>query len=361
MLTRYLLPAVAIAALAFAALQVGKAQQKSPPAAPPVEPARSPFTTAVAGAGIVEPETENISIGTQVPGLVERVAVRVGVTVRPGDPLFQLDDRQLQAELGVRRANLDAAKATLAKLDRTPRPAELPPAEARVSEAKAGLKSAQNNYDRLRRLAGTNAVSDDEMTNRVWSLEVAQAQLAKAEADLALLKEGAWEPDKLVAGAAVKQSEALLAQTRTELDRLVVRAPRLVWPAAGVADKTEFKVLQVNVRPGEFVGAVQGQPLVVLGYVGKLHVRVDIDENDIPRFRPELPGVAKPRGEPGLEFPLTFMRVEPYVIPKKSLTGGNTERVDTRVLQVIYALDTRGRPLYVGQQMDVFLNGAAGK
>ena len=54
------------------------------------------------------------------------------------------------------------------------------------------------------------------------------------------------------------------------------------------------------------------------------------------------------------------MRVEPYVIPKKSLTGDNTERVDTRVLQVIYAIDPRGTPLYVGQQVDVFLSGDEG-
>jgi hypothetical protein len=65
--------------------------------------------------------------------------------------------------------------------------------------------------------------------------------------------------------------------------------------------------------------------------------------------------VAKLRGDPKQEFPLRFVRVEPYVIPKKALTGDNTERVDTRVLQVIYAIDTRGTPLYVGQQLDVFL------
>ena len=53
------------------------------------------------------------------------------------------------------------------------------------------------------------------------------------------------------------------------------------------------------------------------------------------------------------------MRVEPFVIPKRSLTGGNTERVDTRVLQVIYAIDGPDPGLYVGQQMDVSLNAAA--
>jgi hypothetical protein len=66
------------------------------------------------------------------------------------------------------------------------------------------------------------------------------------------------------------------------------------------------------------------------------------------------------RGDPGQSFPLTFVRVEPYVLPKKSLTGDNTERVDTRVLQVIYAVDARERALYVGQQVDVFVDATPG-
>jgi hypothetical protein len=52
--------------------------------------------------------------------------------------------------------------------------------------------------------------------------------------------------------------------------------------------------------------------------------------------------------------------VEPFVIPKKSLTGDTTERIDTRVLQVIYEVDTAGRaPLFVGQQVEVFIDAAA--
>jgi hypothetical protein len=119
------------------------------------------------------------------------------------------------------------------------------------------------------------------------------------------------------------------------------------------------QVLQVNVRPGEFVGAPPSQPLVVLGSVDRLHVRVDIDEHDIPRaypsFQTAIPAFASPRGDPSLKIPLTFVRVEPYVIPKKSLTGDNTERVDTRVLQAIYQVDRAEPVLFVGMQVDVFL------
>jgi hypothetical protein len=119
-------------------------------------------------------------------------------------------------------------------------------------------------------------------------------------------------------------------------------------------------VLQVNVREGEFVGAPPSQALVVLGDCHKrVHVRVDIDEHDIPRFKKEAPAQASLRGTPQVKYPLKYLRVEPYVIPKKSLTGDNTERVDTRVLQVIYELDTTDRPIYVGQQLDVFINVGA--
>jgi multidrug resistance efflux pump len=175
---------------------------------------------------------------------------------------------------------------------------------------------------------------------------MAREQYARAKADLALQKAGAWGPDKEVARAAVKQAEASVAQTKIELDRLSVVA------------LVDGEVLQVNVRPGEYVGAPPGQALVVLGSVRQLHVRVDIDEHDVPRFRPGAPARAMLRGDPSQEFPLRFVRVEPYVIPKKSLTGDNTERVDTRVLQVIYALDSKAAGVYVGQQVDVYVEGA---
>jgi hypothetical protein len=84
-------------------------------------------------------------------------------------------------------------------------------------------------------------------------------------------------------------------------------------------------------------------------------VRVDIDQNDAWRFRSGEPAMAFVRGNPELRTPLQFERVEPYVIPKISLTGQSSERVDTRVLQIIYSFDQSGLPVYVGQQMDVFI------
>lgn len=355
MLTRYLLPLIALVTLTFAVLQMTKANQKPPKAVPPVEPAKSPFAKQLAGAGIVEPETENLAIGTNLPGVIEQVLVKVGDVVKPGQKLFRLDERNLQAEIQVREANLASAKAQLEKLTQMPRPEEVPPLLAKLAEAQANLEDQKGMYERLKRVSG-GAASEDELARRAMGVEMARAMMTKAEADVALLKAGSWQYDKLVSKAAVMQATASLSQTKIELSRLTVTAPRMDWAVPEKDEATEYKVLQVNVRPGEFVGATAGQPLVVLGYVGKLHVRIDIDENDIPRFKPNMPGYAQPRGNENARYVIQFVRVEPYVIPKRQLTGASTERVDTRVLQVIYAIEPTSQPLYVGQQMDVFLN-----
>ena len=119
------------------------------------------------------------------------------------------------------------------------------------------------------------------------------------------------------------------------------------------------EVLQVKVRPGEYAQAGPlATPLMLLGDVSKVHVRVDIDENDAWRFRPGAKAQAFVRGNRDLQAALEFVRVEPYVVPKRSLTGESTERVDTRVLQVLYSFDPRELPVYVGQQMDVFVEAA---
>jgi multidrug resistance efflux pump len=349
MFKKYGLPLAAIAMLMFAVIHVVRAQQKPPKAEPPVPPARAPFANGVAGAGLVEAETENISVGTNVPGIVTEVYAKVGMKVRKGDVLFKLDDRALLAEYRMRKVALDSAKAQLVRLEQMPRQEELPALIAKVTETRANLADQQDQLARTRILQKSRAASEEDRIRREQATEMARAQLLKAEADLKLMQAGAWKPDLRVAEEAVDQARAQWYQTDTELERLQVEA------------LVDGEVLQVNVRPGEYVSAQSGQALIVLGSVSQLHVRVDIDEHDIPRFNPQAKAKAMLRGDPTQEFTLRPVRVEPYVIPKKSLTGDNTERVDTRVLQVIYAVEDSTRRLYVGQQVDVWVEGAAKK
>ena len=188
------------------------------------------------------------------------------------------------------------------------------------------------------------AVRAEDVQRRRLAYQAAQARLAEAQAQLALLKAGAWAPDIAVAKSEVAQAEAQFKQVETNVDRLTMRAP-----IAGV-------ILQNKVRLGQYAQCGPlSEPLMILGSVTPLHVRVDVDEHDAWRVQGGAPALASPRGNGSLRIPLEFVRFEPYVIPKKSLTGDSTERVDTRVLQVIYRVKDQDAPLYVGQQMDVYI------
>lgn len=347
--TQLILPVIALGLLGFAGWYVWTTRPVVGNPAPPIAPAQSPFADTVAAAGIVEARTENIAVGSATPGVVVEVLVKVGDDVQPGRPLFRLDDRDLKALLAVQKAAVSQSKSELIRLEAEPRKEKIPVQVAQVNEAKAAVIRETDALKRTEETFARKVTTEQELIARREALAGAQAALERRQADLQLLEAGSWQYDRDVAAAAVDRAQAEVDRIEIDLDRLIVRS--LV---AG-------RVLQVNVRPGEFVGTPPNQPLVILGNIDRLHVRVDIDEYDIPRFHEGLPAVAVPRGNLQQRYPLEFVRVEPFVVPKKSLTGDNTERVDTRVLQVIYEFDPTGRPpLYVGQQVEVFIDTPTG-
>jgi multidrug efflux pump subunit AcrA (membrane-fusion protein) len=345
MFRKVFLPALAVLGVAFAIYTVKAGNKPVPVSKPVAEPALATFRSYVAGSGLIEAATENIAVGTHVAGVVTRVHAKVGDTVKAGDPLFRVDDRELKAQLGVREAALLSAKAELEKLENSPRPEEVPVAEAKVREAQATLENAKIVLARWQRVEDPRAVSPEELRQAKLGVDIAAAGVKEAEAGLALLKAGAWGPDKEIARARVASAQAQADAAKTELERLTVRAP------------VDGRLLQVRIRVGEFAPVgVLPDPLMLIGRTDVMHIRVDVDENEASRVRQGARAVAYVRGNSSITTPLQFVRIEPYIVPKRSLTGDTTERVDTRVLQVIYAFEPRDLPVYVGQQMDVYID-----
>lgn len=290
-LIRYGLPALAAVGLGFALFSVLTSPERTE-AAPALAAPAAPYPHTVAGVGVVEPRSEEIAIGTNLPGIVSAVHVRAGDRVEAGAPLFTIDDRAARAERAL--------------------------AEAQVRSAEVSLADARDQAQRAERSLERQAVSDAEATRKRFAVELAGTRLAEAR--------------------------AALARIETEIDRLTVKAP---------ADGT---VWRVNVRAGEYAQAGPlVDPLLVLGDGSVLHVRVEVDQTDAHRVRSGAPAVGSLRGDGAKQAPLRFVRFEPLVQPKRVLTGDGTERVDTRVLEVIFALEPGVLPAFVGQQMDVFI------
>jgi multidrug resistance efflux pump len=194
------------------------------------------------------------------------------------------------------------------------------------------------------------AVREEDVQRRRIAVKAAEARLEEAKAALALLKAGSWEPDLKIARAEAVQAEAQVKRVETDIERLTIRAPR------------PGEILKVDVRAGEYAQAGElPRPLIVMGDTSQLHVRADVDESEAWKVRPGATAEASERGNSDRRAELEFVRFEPYVVPKKSLTGDSSERVDTRVLQVIYQFRASPVPFFVGQQMDVFISTQAGE
>ncbi len=344
MLLRLLLPFLALVGIAMAIGAVRAAKEETIPAPAVATPAGPPFDAYVAGSGIIEASSRNIAVGSPLAGIVEVVLVEVGAAVAAGDGLFRLDTRQATAQLEVAKAAVRSAEANMQKLQSLPRIEDVPPLEARVAEATAELEDAQSRLAMWESIVDPRAIARDEMDRRRFAVRIAETRLADAQAMLASTAAGAWAPDLAIAQAALESARAEESRLATELDRHTVRSP------------VEGQVLQLNVRAGEFaVAGLNTTPLLLVGTVDPLHVRVDVDENDAWRLTAGARAVANVRGNSALRTELRFVRFEPFVVPKRSLTGDSTERVDTRVLQIIFAYDRAGLNAFVGQQVDVFI------
>ncbi len=344
MIRKHLLPIFAIAGFLFAIWMVVQGAKGIPPAKPITDPPHPPYAHKISGAGIVEASTQNIAIGTPVSGLVDRIHVSVGQHVQVGALLFVLDSRKQRAALAVREAALVEARSKLVQLLEAPRKEELPPSRAKVKEAEANLEDLSILLKTGKKVHEGQALSREDLDRRRFAVLEAEARLDQARANLRLLEAGTWQPVIQLAKAEVAKAEAEVQAAKVELDLLNIRAP------------VDGNILQVNIRPGELAqSGVLAEPLIMMGNLERLHVRVDIDENDAWRFRSESPAVAFVRGNPELKTKLRFEYTEPYVVPKRSLTGESIERVDTRVMQVVYSFKREKLNVYPGQLMDVYI------
>jgi RND family efflux transporter MFP subunit len=292
MIRKYILPVLAIIGVGVAVFMVMQGNRTPPAALPVVQASRAPFASYIFGPGIVEASTENIAIGTPVSGIVTAVYVKWGDRVSTGDPLFKVDSSDLQAQL--------------------------PPALAKVKEAETNLAKVKNRLRVGESMSPGISISVEDIDNRRLDVAINEAALASAEAQV--------------------------EQIKTEIERRTVRA------------RLPGRILQMKTRLGEYAqSGPLSTPLMLLGNDDRLHVRVDVDENDAWRFHPCASAIASVRGNPELKTPMKFEHTEPDVVPRVSLTGDSTQRVDSRVLQVIYSFDRGSVPVYVGQQMDVFI------
>ncbi len=246
MLIKFGIPIIAAMGFGFGIATLSHLTPKEQLSAAPNPPPLTRLgSNTISGLGEVQMAGEPIAIATPTSGIISAVHVIPGQAVTRGQPLFELDDRVLLAELHNRRAALATANAKLLKLKAGPRIEDLPPARARVAAATATFKRHEDAWNRAQLLIEQRALSEEEHIARKFAYEQSSAELAQSKAELAKLEAGTWCHDIEIAELEVASAKSSIEQVQVDIDRLVVRAP------------VDGLVLHVDVRPGEFAEATK--------------------------------------------------------------------------------------------------------
>ncbi len=340
-----ILPIISVLGIGLAVYLVYKQSRPAPNAPPSGQPTKSPFSNRVAGSGLVEPATEIMNIGTSIPGTVQSVSVKEGQLVKKGDILFTIDQRDTVAQLGAAKAKLEVATRKVEQLKSMPHAEDVDRATAIVAQRQSAVDDATHRLERLNAVEDQSAISANERPTRMFEMSLTKSRLDEAKSELARMMKGTYPEDLAVAAAEAKVADADVAMLQTDLLQSDVKAP------------IDGTVLRVNARAGEFASAgALREGLVVMGQLTPLHIRVDVDELDAWRFDPNGKAVAMLRGGKIVEFPIEYVRTVPVVIPKRTLTGENSERIDTRVMEMIYRFTQDNPKVLPGQLLDVYID-----
>jgi HlyD family secretion protein len=334
--------------------------RKEPPQSPVFDPASNPYADGIYANGILESDQahgSNVNIYPEVSGTIVNVPSHAGQSVKRGEVLVEIDDRVQRATTEQLEAQAQAARTLLDELKAQPRPETLVVAEAQLAAAEATARQARDSWDKQQHAydIDPHAVSRDALDTARNAWLVADANRVTAQRSLELTRAGAWVYD-----VRNQEATALSLAKSAQAARALLSKYTLTAPADGA-------VLAVNVGPGMYV-APQGvynsytqasnDPLVVFAAsTATLAVRCYVDEILIPRLAAakDIKAQMVIRGT-RVSVPLQFVRIEPYVSPKISLSDERQERVDLRVLPVIFRYRTSDAPLaYAGQLVDVYI------
>lgn len=311
----------------------------------------------IGAVGTVEPRGGTLSIAPAVAGLIVSVLVVPGDTVQAGQPLVKLDDRLAQARIGALVQAIESAEAALEDVRGT-----LPTLQAQVEVAEAAVLSSEVQRAEAavelatsEQLASGQTVSRRDVERKATALRAADAAVAEAQARLTQAEAERDRTDSERSGtrllplkAAIDDARAALSTAQAELDLLTVRSP------------IAAQVLEVNAKPGEYAGLAGDLPgLVTLAARGNLQVRAEVEEADVPKMIDGSAAVGFVRGGGSTAIPLSFVRREPLLKPKTTLNGSDAERIDTRIVEVLFELGRSEIDVVPGQLLDILIETEA--
>jgi multidrug resistance efflux pump len=324
----------------------------------------------VAAPGVVEAVSEEIEVGAEIAGKLKAVLVEEGERVVKGQTIAILENSDFQAQLITAKTNIETlhrqketadarilqAKAERARIFNGARPEERREALESYEQTLPIVEQANRETERRRRLYESGDVSREEYERAKRDLDTAQKQsralrekynavnaearlddLQKADAAVLLAENQAKEFN-----AMIRESEARVRTAETSLDKTIVRVP-----ISGV-------ILRKRLKDGESISPENPLGIVTVADTSALRVRIDLDETDVAKIRENQTAYVTADAYGEQKFAAKVVRIGQIMGRKNFRTERPTEKVDTKILEVLLELAPEQK-LPLGLRVDAFI------
>ncbi len=261
----------------------------------------------ITGRFILLPD-DRATIRAEVEGILSEILVDEGDTVRAGQTIARIDDREYRAQLAETEAEMAKGAAQLALLRKGPLEIEIDRLRKVVERSKMQVSYAEKEYERVGELYRKNLVSPNEYEKAQQELDLSRKDLERSEGDLRVLavgnrpetiREAEAEMDRL------RASQAYLAQ---QIERAEIRSP-----LAGIVSTHRLRD-----RLKEFLEI--GDEICEIVSCGKMLLEMPVSEKDIVDVREGMPVKLKARSLPAAAFPGRVVSVPPVAVDRMNRT-----------------------------------------
>jgi len=282
-------------------------------------------------------ETTTVAASFKIAGRIAERPVDEGEIVKTGQFVARLDSADLDHEVAIRKADADAARATLAELEAGSRIEEIGQAEALLAAAEAEEKRSVDDFRRQEELYRREVIPKQKFDSARAQAETARAQSRQARETLILARKGPRRERIEQARARLRESEAALALAMERRGYAT-----LVAPSGGM-------VMAKHIEPGEQVAP--GTPVITIGDLENVWVRAYIAETDLGKVKVGQKARVTTDTWPGRKYEgrVSFIASEAEFTPKNVQT--REERVKL-VYRIKVTLANPARELKPGMPAD---------
>ncbi len=321
-------------------------QQATVVAGTEAKPAVAPaISHSIVAAGRVEPASEEITIGSELDGKLKSVSVEEGMDVRRGQVVAELENEDYRVRVEIARNQIREREAALDRLRNGARVEEKREAAANVREAEAQLANAKTERERRQWLHTRGAISKAEFESADRDFLTAQARVDATRERQSVSETQTRPEDIRRAEAELETAKAQLAEAEAIYAKTFLRSP------------INGRVLRKFRKAGESVSVVAVTPVLALGDLSTLRVRVDVDETDVARLSVGQGAYVTAEAYGDKRFTGKVIRIGQALGRKNVRTDEPSERVDKKILETLVELDP-GQTLPVGLRVDAFLESA---